>query len=216
MLQSLLDLLQQIDTSMVGDLGELDWTNIATYGALTVGFAGIIWTSSKNFLKFLWQKTEGIIGFAVSTLVVVSLWYTLLRVHVSISFNLDKEVFDNLLWFSAILFTPYYLIHYNLLKGFLLTLVRSVELLLDLLVFSWFTEKAEQNRQKWRTRINNVYTTWKKSVEGFFQKDLTAAPESQLSFEPNAPTKSDVSSSASTATVSDTDSDSQQNLGVSL
>ncbi|MEL6936850.1 MAG: hypothetical protein AAFO59_09300, partial [Cyanobacteria bacterium J06607_17] len=97
MLQSLLDLLQQLDTSMLSDLGELDWTNIATYGALTVAFAGIIWTSSKNFLKFLWQKTEGIIGFAVSTLVVVSLWYTLLRVHVSISFNLDKEIFDNLL-----------------------------------------------------------------------------------------------------------------------
>ncbi|MEO0397284.1 MAG: hypothetical protein AAF243_15045 [Cyanobacteria bacterium P01_A01_bin.137] len=216
MLQSLLDLLQQIDTSMLGDLSELDWTNIATYGALTVAFAGIIWTSSKNFLKFLWQKTEGIIGFAVSTLVVVSLWYTLLRVHVSISFNLDKEVFDNLLWFSAVLFTPYYLIHYNLLKGFLLAIIRSVELLLDLLVFSWFTEKAEQNRQKWRTRINNVYATWKKGAEGFFQKDLAAVPDSQLSFEPNSPTKSDVSSSASTANVSDTDSDSQQNIGVSL
>ncbi|MEM9976260.1 MAG: hypothetical protein AAF808_01380 [Cyanobacteria bacterium P01_D01_bin.2] len=216
MLQSLLDLLQQIDTSMLGDLGELDWTSIATYGALTAAFAGIIWTSSKNFLKFLWQKTEGIIGFAVSTLVVVSLWYTLLRVHVSISFNLDKEVFDNLLWFSAILFTPYYLIHYNLLKGFLLAIVRSVELLLDLLVFSWFTEKAEKNRQKWRTRITNVYATWKKGIDGFFQKDPMAAPESQLSFEPNAPTESNDSSSESTATVSDTDSDSQQNIGLSM
>ncbi|MEM7793168.1 MAG: hypothetical protein AAF579_01785 [Cyanobacteria bacterium P01_C01_bin.118] len=169
---SLFDLLQQIDLSALGDLSELDWTNIATYGTITVAFAGIIWTTSKNFLKLLWQKTEGLIGFAVSTLVVISLWYTLLRVHVSISFNLDKEVFDNLLWFSAILFTPYYLIHYQLLTGFLLTIVRSIELVLDLLIFSWFPEKAEQNRQKWRTRINNVYTAWKNNLEGLFPKRM--------------------------------------------
>lgn len=185
MLQSLLDLLQQIDTSMLGELNDLDWTNIATYGAVTVAFAGIIWTTSKNFLKFLWQKTEGLVGFAVSTLVVVSLWYTLLRVHVSISFNLDKEVFDNLLWFSAILFTPYYLIHYRLLKGFVLTVVRSVELVLDLLVFSWFSEKAEQNRQKWRNRINNVYATWKNGVEDFFQKGIAASEGSQAPLDLN-------------------------------
>ncbi|MEM7064484.1 MAG: hypothetical protein AAF572_15140 [Cyanobacteria bacterium P01_B01_bin.77] len=175
MLQSFLDLLQQTDTSMLSELNDLDWTNIATYGALAAAFVGIVWTTSQHFLKLLWQKTEGFIGFAVSTLVVVSLWYTLLRVHVSISFNLDKEVFDNLLWFSAILFTPYYLIHYRLLKGFVLAIVRSVELVLDLLVFSWFSEKAEQNRQKWRTRINNVYTTWKDSVENFFQKDVVTS-----------------------------------------
>lgn len=177
MLQSLLDLLQQIDLSAFGDFSELDWTNIATYGALVVAFAGIIWTTTKNFLKVLWQKTEGLIGFTVSTLVVISLWYTLLRVHVSISFNLDKEVFDNLLWFSAILFTPYYLVHYNLLKGFVLTIVRSVELILDLLIFSWFTEKAEQNRQKWRTRINNVYTAWKNNLEDLFPKGIAAEQE---------------------------------------
>lgn len=180
MLQSFLDLLQQIDTSIFGEFNDLDWTNIATYGALTIAFAGIIWTSSKNFLKLLWQKTEGLVGFAVSTLVVISLWYTLLRVHVSISFNLDKEVFDNLLWFSAILFTPYYLLHYRLLKGFLLTVARTIELLLDLLVFSWFTERAEQNRQKWRARINNVYATWKESIEDFFQKGVAASQDDQL------------------------------------
>lgn len=185
MLQSFLDLLQQIDTSMLSELNDLDWTNIATYGALATVFVGIIWTTSKTFLKLLWQKTEGFIGFAVSTLVVVSLWYTLLRVHVSISFNLDKEVFDNLLWFSAILFTPYYLIHYRLLKGFVLTIVRSTELVLDLLIFSWFSEKAEQNRQKWRTRINNVYATWKDSVENFFQKDA-AASQAPLSLDVSA------------------------------
>ena len=181
MLQSLLDLLQQIDLSALGELNDLDWTNIATYSALIAAFAGIIWTSSKNFLKLLWQKTEGLIGFIVSTLVVISLWYTLLRVHVSISFNLDKEVFDNLLWFSAILFTPYYLVHYNLLKGFVLTVVRSIELLLDLLIFSWFTEKAEQNRQKWRDRINNVYITWKNNVEDLFQKSVTTDQDGQMS-----------------------------------
>ena len=164
MLDSFLSLFQQFDTSMLGDLSELDWTNIATYGALTVAFAGIVWTSSKKFVRFLWQKAEGVIGFATSTLVVVALWYTLLRVHVSISFNLDKEIFDDLLWFSAILFTPYYLLHYNLLTGFVLSVVRSGELLLDLLVFSWFPQKAEQNREKWKTRTGNVYQTWKDSI----------------------------------------------------
>ena len=178
MLQSLLDLLQQIDMSMFSELNDLDWTNIATYGAVTIALAGIIWTASKSFLKFLWQKTEGLIGFAVSTLVVISLWYTLLRVHVSISFNLDKEVFDNLLWFSAVLFTPYYLIHYKLLTGFLLTIVRGVELVLDLLVFSWFPQKAEQNREKWRTRISNSYQGLKSEIDGFFKKERTA--ETQL------------------------------------
>ncbi len=181
MLDSLLDLLQQIDLSALGDISELDWANIATYGALIVAFVGIIWTAAKNFLKILWQKTEGFIGFIVSTLVVISLWYTLLRVHISISFNLDKEVFDNLLWFSAILFTPYYLIHYNLLKGVVLTIVRSVELLLDLLVFSWFTDKAEQNRQKWRTRIGNVYTTWKTNFEDIFQRGVMVEQDSSVS-----------------------------------
>ena len=164
MLQSFLDLLQQIDTSMLGELNDLDWTNIATYSALIVAFAGIIWTTSKRVVKLLWQKTEGIIGFAVSTLVVVSLWYTLLRVHVSISFNLDKEVFDNLLWFAAILFTPYYLIHYRLLTGVFLTVVRSVELVLDLLVFSWFPQKAEHNRNKWKARISHLYPSWKRDM----------------------------------------------------
>lgn len=171
MLQSLLDLLQQIDTSMFSELSDFDWTNIATYGAVIIALAGIIWTASKNFLKFLWQKTEGLIGFAVSTLVVVSLWYTLIRVHVSISFNLDKEVFDNLIWFSAVLFTPYYLIHYKLLTGFLLTIVRSVELVLDLLIFSWFPQKAEQNRAKWKTRIRGSYQGLKDGIDGFFQRD---------------------------------------------
>lgn len=180
-MESLIDWLQQINTSTLGDLGEIDWTNLATYGVLALALAGIVWTTAKSLVQFLWQKTEGIIGFVVSTLVVISLWYTLLRVHVSISFNLDKEIFDNLLWFSAILFTPYYLLHYNLLKGFLLTVVRTIELLLDLLVFSWFPKKAEQNREKWRTRINNLYATWKDSFEDFFQKGITAAQDSQMS-----------------------------------
>ncbi|MEM6252751.1 MAG: hypothetical protein AAF821_07505 [Cyanobacteria bacterium P01_D01_bin.156] len=181
MLQSLLDLLQQIDLSALGDLSELDWTNIATYGALTVAFAGIVWTTAKNFLKVLWQKTEGLIGFTVSTLVVISLWYTLLRVHVSISFNLDKEVFDNLLWFSAILFTPYYLIHYNLLMGFLVTVVRTLELVLDLLIFSWFPKKAEQNREKWKNRIGGLSHTWKDAVGFLLRKEPALVPTGEVS-----------------------------------
>lgn len=184
MLQSMLDLLQQIDTSALGEFSELDWTNIATYGALTIALAGIIWTTAKNFLKALWQKTEGLIGFTVSTLVVISLWYTLLRVHVSISFNLDKEVFDNLLWFSAILFTPYYLIHYRLLTGFLLSIVRTFELVIDLLIFSWFPEKAEQNREKWRTRIGGLSQIWKSPVDKLFQKESAFVPTADVLAEP--------------------------------
>lgn len=180
-MESLIDWLQQIDTSMLGDLSELDWTNIATYGVLALAMAGVVWTTAQSLVKFLWQKTEGIIGFIVSTLVVVSLWYTLLRVHVSISFNLDKEVFDNLLWFSAILFTPYYLLHYNLLIGFLITVVRTAELVLDLFVFSWFPGKAEQNRKKWRTRLNNTYASWIDNVKDFFQQGRSAVQESQMS-----------------------------------
>ncbi|MDJ0703871.1 MAG: hypothetical protein QNJ46_11380 [Leptolyngbyaceae cyanobacterium MO_188.B28] len=196
MWDSLLDLLQQFDTSAFGDLSELDWTNIATYGALILTAAGIIWTSSKNFLRFLWRKTEGIIGFAVSTLVIVALWYTLLRIHVSISFNLDKEIFDDLLWLSAVLFTPYYLIHYNLLTGFLLTVVRSLELMLDLLVFSWFPQKAEQNRKKWRDRISNVYATWKNNIEDFWQTGFRAT--SQTPSISSVPVNSEATDSAPT------------------
>ncbi|MEM8612349.1 MAG: hypothetical protein AAGF93_10055 [Cyanobacteria bacterium P01_H01_bin.105] len=215
MVQSFLDLLQQIDMSVLGDFSELDWTNIATYGALAVAFAGIIWTSSQKILKILWQKAEGLIGFSVSTLVVISLWYTLLRVHVSISFNLDKEVFDNLLWFSAILFTPYYLLHYNLLKGFLLTIVRTIELLLDLLIFSWFTERAEKNRQKWRTRINNVYATYKNNLEDFSQQNFTSAQDSQIPLNANSATDSEVTLSEPVDNDESSDagsSDSQQNF----
>ncbi|NEQ54442.1 MAG: hypothetical protein F6K11_30650 [Leptolyngbya sp. SIO3F4] len=182
MLDSFLNLLQQFDTSMLGDLSELDWANIATYGTLILVFAGIVWTAAKTLVQFLWQKTEGIIGFITSTLVVVSLWYTLIRVHVSISFNLDKEVFDNLLWFSAILFTPYYLIHYNLLTGFLLTLVRTLELLLDLFVLSWFPGKAEQNREKWRNRLSSTYAGWIDNVQDFFQQGRSAVKKFQMSF----------------------------------
>lgn len=215
MVQSFLDLLQQIDMPVLSDFSELDWTNIATYGTLAVAFAGIIWTSSQKILKTLWQKAEGLIGFSVSTLVVISLWYTLLRVHVSISFNLDKEVFDNLLWFSAILFTPYYLIHYNLLKGFLLTIVRTIELLLDLLIFSWFTEKAEKNRQKWRTRINNVYATYKNNLEDFSQQNFTSAQDSQMPLNANSAADSEVTLSEAVDNDESSDagsSDSQQNF----
>ncbi|MDV3348728.1 hypothetical protein D0962_29810 [Leptolyngbyaceae cyanobacterium CCMR0082] len=184
-MESLIDWLQQIDISMFGDLSEFDWTNIATYGVLALALAGVVWTTAKSLVQFLWQKTEGFIGFTVSTLVVISLWYTLLRVHVSISFNLDKEVFDNLLWFSAVLFTPYYLIHYKLLTGFILTVVRSIELVLDLLIFSWFPQKAEQNREKWRTRISNLYQNWKDGVEALFQKEKTGVPTAEMLLDTN-------------------------------
>ncbi|ESA32735.1 hypothetical protein N836_25810 [Leptolyngbya sp. Heron Island J] len=202
-MEPLIDWLQQIDTSMLGDLSDLDLTNLATYGVLALALAGIVWTTAKNLVRFVWQKTEGIIGFVVSTLVVVSLWYTLLRVHVSISFNLDKEVFDNLLWFSAILFTPYYLIHYKLLTGFLLAIVRSLELVLDLLVFSWFPQKAEQNREKWRSRISSLYQSWKDSIGDFFHTKDAAMPTAEIAEAVKENTDSDVASSEKTETTGD-------------
>ncbi|MEO1403859.1 MAG: hypothetical protein AAFV72_21780 [Cyanobacteria bacterium J06635_1] len=188
---SFLDWLRQFDLSTLGDLSELDWTDIATYGALVLAIGGGLWASFQNFLRFLWRKTEGILGFVISTLVVFSLWYSLLRVHVSISFNLDKEIFDNYLLLSAVSFTPYYLIHYNLLKGFFLVVIRSIELAIDLLVFSWFPQKAEQNREKWRTRVNRVYKAWREGLGSFFQKGIEAAQASQLPFGLPFPKSSD-------------------------
>ena len=199
-MEPLIDWLQQIDISTLGDLSEIDWTNLATYGVLALALAGIVWTTAKNLVRFVWQKTEGIIGFIVSTLVVISLWYTLLRVHVSISFNLDKEVFDNLLWFSAILFTPYYLIHYKLLTGFLLAIIRSLELVLDLLVFSWFPKRAEQNREKWKTRINHRYQSWKDSIGDFFHTKDTVMSTAEIA---EVRTDSEVTDSEEAGTAGD-------------
>lgn len=178
--ESFLEWLQQLDVSAFGDFGDLDWTNIATYSALLLAAGGAIWTSSKNFIQFLWSKTEGLVGFVISTVVVFSLWCSLLRIHASISFNLDKEIFDNFLWLSAILFTPYYLVHYGLLKGFVLTVVRSVELVLDLLVFSWFPQRAEQNRMKWRNRVKGVYRSSQDSIKEFWQMGLKAMSETRI------------------------------------
>lgn len=178
----LLDWLQQFDMSSLADLSELDWTDIATYSTVGVAVGGTLWSSSKSFLKFLWDKVEGILGFLVSTLVVFSLWYSLLRVHVSVSFNLDKELFDNFLQLSALSFTPYYLIRYKLLAGVLLFTTRTVELIVDLTVFSWFPEKAEQNRAKWGDRVRNAYQTCKDSVKDFFKTGFSAAKESTLPF----------------------------------
>jgi len=177
-----LDWLQQFDISALGDLSELDWGDIATYGTLAIALGGGIWASSKSFIKFVWEKVEPALGFAISTLVVFSLWYSLLRVHVSVSFNLDKEAFDNLLWLSAVFFTPYYLVRYNLLVGAFLTIARTVELLVDLLIFSWFPQRAEQNRQKWRTRATRAYSNVQQSISEFWQTGLSAARETTLPF----------------------------------
>ena len=96
---------------------------------------------------------KGVLGFAVSTLVVISLWVAILRIHVSLSFNVDKELFDNLLWLSALSFTPYYLIKYEMFERLATSLLRTIELLCDLIVFSWFEERAKANRMKWRSRF---------------------------------------------------------------
>ena len=193
-----LDWLQQIDLSALGDLSELDWANIATYGTVGIAVGSAIWTSSKSFLQFAWSKVEPILGFAISTLVVFSLWYSLLRVHVSVSFNLDKELFDNLLWLSAVLFTPYYLVRYNLLISAFMTIARTAELLVDLLVFSWFPQQAERNRQKWRTRVTGVYQSIQEGVTDLLQTGLRTAQETKLPFGLNK-----AQSEAATSTESD-------------
>ncbi|MEM9163432.1 MAG: hypothetical protein AAGC54_10230 [Cyanobacteria bacterium P01_F01_bin.4] len=202
---SFLDWLRQFDLSMLGDLSELNWTDIATYSALVLAIGGGLWASFQNFLRFLWRKTEGILGFVISTLVVFSLWYSLLRVHVSVSFNLDKEIFDNCLWLSAVLFTPYYLIHYNLLKGFFLMVIRGIELTIDLLVFSWFPQKAEQNREKWRARVSGLYKAWQNGLESFLQKGIEAAQSSHLPFDLQFPKSSETE--VSEPTISDSSVD---------
>ena len=178
----LLDWLQQFDLSSLGDLSELDWADIATYSTVAIAVGTTLWSSFKRFFQFLWDKIEGILGFAVSTLVVFSLWYSLLRVHVSVSFNLDKELFDNFLQLSALSFTPYYLIRYRLLAGVLLVIARTVELVIDLVVFSWFPEKAEQNRAKWGDRVRQAYQACQNSISDFFKTGFSAAQESQLPF----------------------------------
>lgn len=181
-----LDWLQQFDLSALGDLSELDWSNVATYGTVAVALGGGIWASSKSLVRLIWSKIQPALGFAISSLVVFSLWYSVLRVHLSVSFNLDKELFDNLLWLSALSFTPYYLVHYNLLTGFFWGVVRSVELLADLLVFSWFPQRAEHNRNKWRTRAVTTYETVQQSVTELWQKALSATRGSQVSVEVDA------------------------------
>lgn len=170
----LLDWLQQFDLSSLGELSELDWTEVTTYSAIAIALGGALWSSSKSFLKFAWDKVEGPLGFIVSTLVVFSLWYSLLRVHVSVSFNLDKELFDNFLWLSAISFTPYYLLRYRLLAGVLLVMTRLLELMIDLVVFSWFPEKAEKNRTKWGDRVRKAYQSARTSLNDFFTTGFNA------------------------------------------
>lgn len=173
----LLDWLQQLDVANVGNLTELDWTDIATYSTVAIAIGGTLWVSFKSFFQFLWDKIEGIVGFIVSTLVVFSLWYSLLRVHVSVSFNLDKELFDNFLQLSALSFTPYYLIRYKLLALVLLMMTRTIELIIDLAVFSWFPEKAEYNRAKWGDRIRNLYRVCQSSVNDFFKIGVSTVKE---------------------------------------
>lgn len=198
----LLDWLQQFDLASLADLSELDWADIATYSTVAIAISTTLWSSCKHFFQFLWNKVEGILGFAISTLVVFSLWYSLLRVHVSVSFNLDKELFDNFLQLSALSFTPYYLIRYKLLTGVLLLTTRTVELVLDLAVFSWFPEKAERNRAKWGDRVRRAYQTGQNNVKDFFKTGFRAAQESQLPFglgtsptpDPQAPTAPDQAS----------------------
>lgn len=173
----LLDWLQQFDVSSLGDLSELDWTEVTTYSAIAIALGSALWSSSKSFLKFLWDKVEGPLGFILSSLVVFSLWYSLLRVHVSVSFNLDKELFDNFLWLSAVSFTPYYLLRYRLLAGVLLVVTRIVELFVDLVVFSWFPDKAEKNRAKWGDRVRHVYDVIRTNIQNFFSTGFKAAPK---------------------------------------
>lgn len=140
------DILQQLSQLDIPDVG-IVLAIVASSGYVMV----------KDALRPLWQRVEGPIGFVISTLVVISLWVSLLRIHVSISFNIDKELFDNLLWLSALTFTPYYLIKYEMFERVALFFIRTTELVLDLFIFSWFEERAKANRAKWRGRLNKLF-----------------------------------------------------------
>lgn len=173
----LIDWLQQLDVENVGNLGEWDWADIATYSTFAIAIGGTLWVSFKRFFQFLWNKVEGTVGFIVSTLVVFSLWYSLLRVHVSVSFNLDKELFDNFLQLSALSFTPYYLIRYKLLMVVVSIITRTTELVIDLAIFSWFPEKAESNRAKWGDRVRRTYRTCQNSINGLLSISVSPIEE---------------------------------------
>lgn len=137
-------------SDILNGLSQLDISDISLFFA---ALAGMGYSVVKEALKPIWVVVERPLGFVLSTLVVVSLWVALLRIHVSLSFNVDKELFDNLLWLSAITYTPYYIIKYSLTEQLVLFFVRTIELLLDLFIFSWFEEKAKANRLKWRQRL---------------------------------------------------------------
>ena len=135
---------------IVQNITQLDVSNISL---LLATLASVGYSAFKQALQPIWLVIEKPLGFALSSLVVVSLWVALLRIHVSLSFNVDSELFDNLLWLSAITYTPYYVIKYGLTERLALFFVRTVELVVDLLVWSWFEEKASANRIKWRKRF---------------------------------------------------------------
>ena len=159
--QLLIDLLNNFDFTSLADL---DWADISAYSAVLLTVGTGVYASSKMFMSHVWGQLEKPLGFIISTLVVVSLWYAIIRVHVSVSFNLDKEMFDDLLWLSAITFTPYYLARYELIETTFTVIFRALELALDLMVFSWFEEKAKSNRIKWKTR----FTSWRLLLGNYF------------------------------------------------
>jgi hypothetical protein len=148
--QLLIDILNNLDLTSVS---QIDWVDISTYTLIFMTTCGSMYTLSKTFLGVVWQRVEPVAGFGISSLVVFSLWYAILRVHVSVSFNLDKELFDDLLWLSALTFTPYYLARYALIEQTFIFIWRTLELLVDLAFFSWFEEIAKMNRLKWSSRV---------------------------------------------------------------
>lgn len=151
--QLLADFFSQLDWS---NLSDVDWTTVNTYLAILAASCTAIWVSLKDSLLLIWKKVEKPLGFVISSLVVWSLWLAILRTHISSTFNLDREIYDDALWISALLFTPYYLITYKLLNITVMTTVRIFEFLIDVFVFSWFENKAQANRTKWKNRLSGL------------------------------------------------------------
>ena len=147
-------------------LSNMDWADFAAYGALTAGAAGTLGALFSQTFYHTWRRVEKPIRFIVSTLVLFTLWYSTLRIHISLSMNLDHQHFDEFLWYSAIAYTPVYLLTYRL-ETVTITLAAWIfEMLLDLLILSWFPELAETNRSKWKVRFSNVKANLLKALTG--------------------------------------------------
>lgn len=143
---------------LLTQLANMDWADIAAYSALVAGAAGTVGALFSQTFYYAWKRVEAPVRFVVSTLVLFTLWYSTLRIH----------------WYSALLYTPVYLLTYRLEKLAITAASWIFEMFLDLVILSWMPEIAERNRIKWRTRIGMAWAGILRYTEKF-SKNTEAA-----------------------------------------